>query len=41
MVKYANNALKTDKSISMMAVWDEITYSFPNFNGEPAEVWNW
>ena len=22
-------------------VWDEITYSFPNFNGEAAEDWEW
>ena len=21
-------------------VWDEITYSFPNFNGATVEVWN-
>ena len=22
-------------------VWDEITYSFPNFNGATVEVWEW
>ena len=22
-------------------VWDEITYSFPNFNGGTVEVWEW
>ena len=22
-------------------VWDEITYPFPNFNGEAVEVWEW
>ena len=22
-------------------VWDEITYSFPNFNGAAVEVWEW
>ena len=21
--------------------WDEITYSFPNFNGVAVEVWEW
>ena len=22
-------------------VWDEITYSLPNFNGATVEVWEW
>ena len=22
-------------------VWDEITYQFPNFNGETVENWEW
>ena len=22
-------------------VWDDITYSFPNFNGTTVEVWGW
>ena len=22
-------------------VWDEVTYPFPNFNGEAVEVWEW
>ena len=22
-------------------VWDEITYTFPNFNGPTVEVWEW
>ena len=21
--------------------WDEITYPFPNFNGETVEAWEW
>ena len=22
-------------------MWDEFTYSFPNFNGNTVEVWEW
>ena len=22
-------------------MWDEITYSFPNFNGATVDVWEW
>ena len=22
-------------------VWDEITYTFPNFNGSAVEMWEW
>ena len=34
---------KTNSLISnyiQYKVWDEITYPFPNFNGEAVEVWN-
>ena len=29
-----------DKHMSSLA-WDEITYSFPNFNSATVEVWEW
>ena len=32
---------RMDKWLHPYAVWDEITYPFPNFNGFTVEVWEW